>query len=67
MEPIISQFFSVMFGNDQWPGWMSFAGAIIVTISINVMKRGENKRAKIESEKKSQEIQMKSVEETNSE
>lgn len=37
LEPIISQFFGVFMGVDQWPGWMTFFGAFLAMVAINVM------------------------------
>lgn len=54
MEPIVSQIIGVMMGNDKCPGWMSFAGAIIVMAAINIMADGEVERVK-EQEKETKE------------
>ena len=32
-------------GIDQWPGWMTFVGAAIVMLAINVMYQGEVRRS----------------------
>ena len=44
MEPIVSQVMGVALGNDKCPGWMSFGGAAVVMIAINVMAVGEKER-----------------------
>lgn len=44
VEPFISQIIGVSLGIDQWPGWMTFVGAAIVMLAINVMYQGEVRR-----------------------
>ena len=55
LEPIISQLIGVALGNDKCPGWMSFAGAVVVAISINLMARGELEREVSEEDDAKQE------------
>merc|ERR1719327_1161281 len=56
MEPIVSQIIGVMMGNDKCPGWMSFAGAIIVMVAINIMASGEMERVKEQEQEAPEEV-----------
>ena len=44
IEPIGAQIFGVMLGIDVWPGWMTWVGAGICVVSINVIHQGEIRR-----------------------
>ena len=56
LEPIVSQLIGVAMGVDEWPGWMTWVGVVIVMAAINVMYQGEIRRKETKSNVKEAEL-----------
>lgn len=41
IEPVIAQVVGVFFGTDEWPGWMTWLGVVIVSGAVNIIYQGE--------------------------
>ena len=43
LEPILGQLIGVMLNIDYMPGWMTWVGVVIISISINVIHQGSER------------------------